>query len=181
MGGAFKIGRIRTTGCLRWSGASTEDGVTFFDEHVVFSHGGTAWQGFANIVRRPDDGAIFLFSWAAGRLYVFRSDDGENFTLLTKEAYAGHDAMCVTWYPPFGQFLNYQTVTQPYPKRYPDNIGALRRVLSFRRSADGVRWESFSPSFLKESKSCGCRIQPILQIWSFIELSFFPIWGVTPC
>ena len=127
---------------------ATEDGVTFFDEHVVFSHGGTAWQGFANIVRRPDDGAIFLFSWAAGRLYVFRSDDGENFTLLTKEAYAGHDAMCVTWYPPFGQFLNYQTVTQPYPKRYPDNIGDLRRVLSFRRSADGVRWESFSPSFL---------------------------------
>ena len=131
---------------------ATEDGVTFFDEQVVFSHGGTAWQGFANIVRRPDDGAIFLFSWAAGRLYVFRSDDGENFTLLTKEAYAGHDAMCVTWYRPFGQFLNYQTVTQPYPKRYPDNIGALRRVLSFRRSADGVRWESFSPTFLGSEK-----------------------------
>ena len=127
----------------------TEDGVTFFDEQVVFSHGKTAWQGFANIIRRPDDGAIFLFSWAAGRLYVFRSDDGENFTLLTEEAYAGHDAMCVTWYPPFGQFLNYQTVTQPYPKRYPDNIGALRRVLSFRRSADGVRWDSFSPTFLE--------------------------------
>ncbi len=130
----------------------TEDGVTFFDETVVFSHGKTAWQGFANIVRRPDDGAIFLFSWAAGRLYVFRSDDGENFALLTKEAYVGHDAMCVTWYPPFGQFLNYQTVTQPYPKRYPDNIGALRRVLSFRRSADGVRWESFSPTFLGGEK-----------------------------
>ncbi len=131
---------------------ATEDGVTFFDEHVVYSYGGTAWQGFANIVRRPDNGAIFLFSWAAGRLYVFRSDDGENFTLLTKEAYAGHDAMCVTWYPPFGQFLNYQTVTQPYPKRYPDNIGALRRVLSFRRSADGVSWESFSPTFLGSEK-----------------------------
>ena len=127
---------------------ATEDGITFFDEEVVYSHGGTAWQGFANIVRRPDDGAIFVFSWAAHRLYVFRSDDGKSFTLLTEEAYAGHDAMCVTWYPPFGQFLNYQTVTQPYPKRYPDNIGDLRRVLSFRRSADGVRWESFSPSFL---------------------------------
>ena len=96
----------------------------------------------------PDDGAIFLFSWAEARLYVFGSDDGENFALLTKEAYVGHDAMCVTWYPPFGQFLNYQTVTQPYPKRYPDNIGAYRRVLSFLRSADGVNWESFSPSFL---------------------------------
>ena len=127
---------------------ATEDGITFFDEQVVYSHGGTAWQGFANIVRRPDDGAIFVFSWAAHRLYVFRSDDGESFTLLTEEAYAEHDAMCVTWYPPFGQFLNYQTVTQPYPKRYPDNIGDLRRVLSFRRSADGVTWESFSPSFL---------------------------------
>ena len=55
----------------------TEDGVTFFDEQVVFSHGKTAWQGFANIVRRPDDGAIFLFSWADARLYVFRSDDGK--------------------------------------------------------------------------------------------------------
>ena len=131
---------------------ATEDGLTFFDEQVVYSHGKTAWQGFANIVRRPDDGAIFLFSWAAARLYVFQSDDGEKFTLLTKEAYVGHDAMCVTWYPPFGQFLNYQTVTQPYPKRYPDNIGALRRVLSFRRSADGVRWKSFSPSFLGGEK-----------------------------
>ena len=127
---------------------ATEDGLTFFDEQVVFSHGQTAWQGFANIVRRPDDGAIFLFSWAEARLYVFGSDDGENFALLTKEAYVGHDAMCVTWYSPFGQFLNYQTVTQPYPKRYPDNIGAYRRVLSFLRSADGVNWESFSPSFL---------------------------------
>ena len=78
--GGFRIGADSSNRVLEVVRCATEDGLTFFDEQVVFSHGKTAWQGFANIVRRPDDGAIFLFSWADARLYVFRSDDGEDFT-----------------------------------------------------------------------------------------------------
>jgi hypothetical protein len=128
----------------------TTDGRAFSDTETVFNVGDKNWQGFANMVHRPTDGALFLFAWAEypGKLHVYRSDDGDRWELLTEEAYIGHDAMCVTWHAPSGRFINYQTVTQPYPKRYPDNIGELRRVLSFMRSTDGVMWERFSPPFL---------------------------------
>ena len=127
----------------------TTDGVSFTGAETVWSRTNQNWQGFVNIVRRPTDNALFLFSWAPGALHVFRSGDGRVWRLLTEKAYSDHDAMCVTWYPPGNEFLNYQNTLQPYPKRYPDNIGALRRVVSFRRSKDGVQWESFSPPFLK--------------------------------
>ncbi len=153
-GGSFVYGwRIQnwsdaTNRVLEVVRCTTEDGKTFFDEQVVFSYGKTSWQGFANVVRQPDNGEIYLFSWAEGHLYVFKSKDGHKFELLTKEAYIGHDAMCVTWHPDLNRFLNYQTITQPYQKRYPDNIGFHRRVLSFQKSSDGVTWEMFSPRFL---------------------------------
>jgi hypothetical protein len=131
---------------------TTRDGRHFEGEEVVFEYTRSQWQGFANIVHRPTDGALFLFSWAEwpGKLHVFRSDDGTDWRLLTDNAYEGHDAMCVTWHQPTGHLVNYQTIVQPYPKRNPDNIGELRRVLSFMRSADGIAWESFSPPFLGE-------------------------------
>jgi hypothetical protein len=46
----------------------------------------------------------------------------------------------------------FRTHLQEYAKRYPDNIGSYRRVLSFRKSADGVTWDGFSPPFLKDSQ-----------------------------
>lgn len=61
--------------------------------------------------------------------------------------------MCVTWDTARTQFLNFQTTLEPFAKRYPDNIGDYRRVLSFRRSTDGVNWGSFSPPFLNGEKS----------------------------
>ncbi|MBI2924300.1 MAG: AGE family epimerase/isomerase [Verrucomicrobia bacterium] len=127
----------------------TTDGVTFTGAETVWSRTSANWQGFVNIVRRPTDGALFLFSWAPDALHVFRSDDGRDWRLLTDKAYGDHDAMCVTWFAPWGEFLNYQNTLQPFPKRYPDNIGAHRRVLSFRRSKEGVNWENFSPPFLR--------------------------------
>ena len=129
---------------------TTADGRTFAGEEVVFEYTRSQWQGFANIVCRPTDGALFLFSWAEwpGKLHVFRSDNGTDWILLTDNAYQGHDASGFFWHAPTGQFVCIQTIVQPYPKRYPDNIGELRRVLTFMRSKDGVAWEAFSPDFL---------------------------------
>lgn len=129
---------------------STRDGRTFEGEEVVFEYERSEWQGFANFVYRPTDGAIFLFSWAEwpGKLHVFHSDNGTEWTLISDNALQGHDASCFFWHAPTGQLVNIQTIVQPYPKRYPDNIGERRRVLSFLRSGDGVTWEPFTPEFL---------------------------------
>jgi hypothetical protein len=126
----------------------TLDGKTFTNSQSVFKYANKDWQGFANIVHRPTDGALFLFSWAPASLHVFRSDNGTDWKLLTTKAYGDHDAMCVTWHEKSRGFLNYQHTLEPYEKRYPDNIGKFRRAMSFRRSTDGVQWSSFSPSFL---------------------------------
>ena len=127
---------------------ATLDGRTFANAETVFVRTNRDWQGFANLVRRPTDGALFFFTWSPGALHVFRSNDGKDWRQLTDKAYSDHDAMCVTWDAQRGQFLNFQTTLEPFAKRYPDNIGNFRRVLSFRRSTDGVSWESFSPPFL---------------------------------
>jgi len=131
---------------------ATTNGRTFTDAETVFVRTNKDWQGFANIVRRPADGALFFFAWSPGALHVFRSDDGKDWRQLTNKAYGDHDAMCVTWEASRGQFLNFQTTLEPFAKRYPDNIGNFRRVLSFRRSTDGVNWEWFSPPFLQGEK-----------------------------
>jgi len=132
--------------------AATSDGRAFTDTETVFVRTNQDWQGFANIVRRPTDGVLFFFTWSPGALHVFQSADGKDWRQLTNRAYSDHDAMCVTWDSVRGQFLNFQTTLEKFPKRYPDNIGSLRRVLSFRRSTDGVHWESFSPPFLNGEK-----------------------------
>src|ERR1041385_5560974 len=123
---------------------ATTDGTNFSSTETLFAITNKDWQGFANIVHRPTDNSLFFFAWSAGALEVFRSSDGSHWEELTRKAYQGHDAMCIIWYPPFDKFLNYQNAIQPFPKRYPDNIGRNRRVMSFRRSADGITWESFS-------------------------------------
>ena len=132
--------------------AMTRDGKIFESEETVLSLVNPDWQGFVNIVRRPTDGRLFFFCWSAGHLQVYSSDDGLEWSKLTESAYTGHDAMNVIWYPPLQQFVNFQNTLQEYAKRYPDNIGSYRRVLSFRKSADGVTWDWFSPPFLKDSQ-----------------------------
>lgn len=129
----------------------TRNGRDFGSSETVFSEVNRDWQGFVNLVYRPADKRIFLFSWAAGRLCVYESMDGTTWNNLSREAYVGHDAMCVIWYPPLGEMLNYQNTLQQSNKRYPDNINEYRRVLQFRRSRDGVKWEEFSPPFLRNS------------------------------
>jgi hypothetical protein len=132
----------------------TTDGRTFSGSEVVFEYERREWQGFANLVYRPTDGALFLFSWAEwpGKLHVFRSGNGTDWELLTDNAYQGHDASDFFWHAPTNQIVCIQTIVQDYPKRYPDNIESRRRVLSFMRSADGVAWEIFSPEFLGGEK-----------------------------
>lgn len=131
---------------------ATLDGRNFTEEETVFSKVNRDWQGFVNLVYRPTDGKVFLFSWSAGHLFVYESPDGKKWNQLTEEAYVGHDAMNVIWYPPFAEFVNFQNTLEKSDKRYPDNINEYRRVLAFRRSKDAVTWEDFSPPFLQGKK-----------------------------
>lgn len=142
----------RSTRTVEVVRALTRDGKTFSGEETVLSLVNKDWQGFVNLVRRPTDGRLFLFSWSAGNLQVYGSDDGKQWTQLTDRAYVDHDAMNIIWYPPLGEFVNFQNTLEKYPKRYPDNIGEYRRVLSFRRSKDAVTWDWFSPPFLHGAK-----------------------------
>ena len=141
--------QVRATRTIEIVRVVTSDGRKFTGEETVLSLLNPDWQGFVNIVRRPTDGRLFFFSWLAGILQIYASEDGTDWQKLTDEAYKGHDAMNVIWYPPFQEFVNFQNALEPYPKRYPDNIGELRRVLSFRRSKDAVSWDSFSPASLE--------------------------------
>lgn len=132
--------------------AWTMDGREFHGAEQVFLFPKREWQGFVNLARRSSDGTLFAFSWAPGALHVFASGDGKDWKVLSDKAYGDHDAMCVTWDAERGEFRNFQTTLEPFAKRYPDNIGNLRRVLSFRRSRDAVHWESVSPPFLMGEK-----------------------------
>ena len=141
----------RTVEVLR---ATTKDGLRFENTQTVFREVNPKWQGFVNVVHRPQrdgqPGSLFLFSFSAGFLYAYQSADGTEWKLLTTNAYQEHDACCVIWHPGLNALVNYQHTLQPWPgKRYPDNIGAHRRVMSFRRSDDGVKWESLSPPSLE--------------------------------
>lgn len=65
----------------------TRDGRTFANEETVLSLVNPDWQGFVNIVHRPTDGKLFLFSYSAGNLYVYESSDGKKWDKLTEKAY----------------------------------------------------------------------------------------------
>lgn len=131
---------------------STRDGRNFSEQETVASLVNPDWQGFVNILHRPTDGHLFLFSWSAGHLYVYESADGKDWKNLTKDAYPGHDAMNIIWYPPFKEFVNFQNSLKKTDKRYPDNINEYSRYIAFRRSPDGVKWQDFSPPFLNGEK-----------------------------
>lgn len=131
---------------------STRDGRNFTGEETVATLVNPDWQGFVNILHRPTDGHLFLFSWSAGHLYVYESTDGKDWKNLTQDAYAGHDAMNIIFYPPFNEFVNFQNSLKKTDKRYPDNINEYSRYIAFRRSPDGVKWEDFSPPFLNGEK-----------------------------
>jgi hypothetical protein len=68
--------------------------------------------------------------------------DGGGWRLLSdKPVYRGQDSLKVVWNDERKQFVNYHISYQPWPKkRFPDNMGSVRRVLHIRTSPDGVQW-----------------------------------------
>ena len=143
-------GEFRDTNPLKVIRCWTEDGKVFHDARTVFADDSERWLSFANIVRRPTDGMLFMFSWSRSRqkpwkghaLHSYASRDGENWEPLATPAYHDHDAFCVFWDPASAKFINMQTTYQAWEKKYPDNIGAgKRRVLSIRTTRDGVHWD----------------------------------------
>ncbi|REJ98455.1 MAG: hypothetical protein DWQ34_00245 [Planctomycetota bacterium] len=139
-------GEFSETNPLRVIRCWTVDGQSFHDPETVFSETGQRWLGYANIVHRPADGAMFLFAWSRGSpgaaVHVYSSKDGSSWERRASPAYTDHDACFFLWSEETERFVNFQTTYQRWDKRYPDNIGGrIRRVLSLRTSADGVAWE----------------------------------------
>lgn len=166
----------RATRTIEIVRVSTRDGRLFTNEETVLSVKNSDWQGFVNLVRRPTDGRLFFFGWSAGELQVYSSNDGQKWELTTKKAYPGHDAMNIIWYPPLDAFVNFQNTLHKHSKRYPDNVGEYRRVLSFLKSADGVSWEGFSPQFLKNEKYWTPDEQDPVDL-EFYRSVVFPVQG----
>jgi hypothetical protein len=74
-----------------------------------------------------------------GHAYI--SHDGLTFTPAPNNpVYYGHDAFHLMWDPRSKDFLCYQVAFQPGPKRYPDNAQQGRRVITIKRSRDGLAW-----------------------------------------
>jgi hypothetical protein len=141
-----KDGQFKETNPLRVIRCRTVDGIAFHDARTVFSDTSQRWLGSANIVCRETDNRLFCFSWARGKpghaLYVFSSDDGENWKSIATPAYTDHDAFSVIWDAANGCLVNYQTTYQKWAKKYVDNLGQdRRRVLSLRTSRDGIKWQ----------------------------------------
>jgi hypothetical protein len=67
--------------------------------------------------------------------------DGTGWRKLNSRIiYRGQDSFGLTWNRKLKKFVNYQTSYQPFPKRFPDNMPKVRRVLHIRTSTDGLRW-----------------------------------------
>ena len=74
-------------------------------------------------------------------LNAFKSTDGLNYSAVAKNpVFYGQDALQVMWDPRSGDYLCYQVSFQPWKKKYPDNAQQGRRVITIRRSHDGVTW-----------------------------------------
>ena len=75
--------------------------------------------------------------------------NGGGWVKLNKNPiYFGQDALNIVWNEQLKKFVNYQISFQPFPKRYPDNLPKIRRVLHIRTSPDGLNWtpgDSFGP------------------------------------
>lgn len=139
-------GKFSETNPLRVIRCWTDDGTSFHDPKTVFTETGPRWLGYANIVRRPTDGKLFLFSWSRGSpgaaVHVYVSEEGASWERRASPAYTDHDACFFFWSAEEGRFINFQTTYQRWEKRYADNIGdGIRRVLSLRTSVDGVTWD----------------------------------------
>ena len=74
-------------------------------------------------------------------LKAYKSPDGLAFTAVAgNPVYYGHDAFHAMRDPKSGDYFCYQTAFQPWTKKYPDNGQQGRRVITIRRSHDGITW-----------------------------------------
>ncbi len=153
----YGMSRSETRQPQVWS-AQTRDGLQFekasllfevpvFESPVHWAAGDVALGGNGELMllqchlgNPPIKGHPF-HAWSGGL-------DGTQWRALKPDGYVyrGQDALSVVWNDSLGLFVNYQTSYQPFPKRYPDNMPKVRRVLHIRTSPDGLHWtpgESF--------------------------------------
>jgi hypothetical protein len=90
-------------------------------------------------------------------LNAFKSTDGLKYSTVSgNPVFYGQDAFHVMWDPKSRDYLCYQVNFQPWKKKYPDNAQQGRRVITIRRSHDGITWSpqwndwTLGPGFPKE-------------------------------
>jgi len=127
--------------------STTSDGLAFTGDlnQSVTQQNSVA---FAQVVHRPTDNSMFLFSYTGypATLQVWKKPGTSAATPWNYlgNAYSNaHDANNIIWDPKSQRFLDYQTVLVSYPQKNPDdNFPNQRRVLSLKSSSDGLNWQN---------------------------------------
>jgi hypothetical protein len=119
---------------------------------------GRNWLGFRAMTSRRGDRAEYLVMAAehaapggdgtACGIHFFISKDGITWNHANRgnPAYHDHDMASLIWSPEHQRYVIFQITYEPQNRSHPeyrDHLGAKRRVLSLRTSADGREW---SPS-----------------------------------
>ncbi len=136
--------------------AETKDGIKYSNAKMIYRtpDSGKSTHWLAPDLQLGPEGLVLLIcnlgrpAMKGHPFHAFGGKlDGTGWRKLnSKTIYRGQDSFGLTWNNKLKKFVNYQTTYQPFPKRFPDNMPKIRRVLHIRSSADGLRWtpgESF--------------------------------------
>jgi hypothetical protein len=157
-GQVFKqVSGTREQGTSVWSvvHATTRDGMRFEDIETVFTAEPGPWTGNHALAYNPDAKEFLLLKLKVddyGFGYTaFFSPDGRAWQEHPQRLFYDGDAISLFWSTQLHRFVLVSKGLQPYPKHFRDHGGVTpalkndelrdRRVLAFRTSPDGRKWE----------------------------------------
>ncbi len=128
----------------------SSDGYTFSSPQILYTESGSDWLTASSMAFNQKTGDYLLLRHRSRReqdfgfsKWAYSSTDGIHWKRLAeKPVYYDHDSMSLIWDPATEQYIALQTTYENRPKPIPDNLGNnVRRVLSIRKSTDGISWE----------------------------------------
>lgn len=135
--------------------AVTRDGITFNNIETLFETEPAAWADNFAMSYNPEAREYLLLNLKFDRFgcayRAFFSSDGRHWAEHPETLFYEGDAMSIFWSPPLHRFVCVSKSLQPYRKHIIDHGGPTpslkddslrdRRVLMFRTSTDGRKWE----------------------------------------
>lgn len=135
--------------------AITRDGVTFENIESLFEVEPAAWTNHFSLAVNSETGLHLLINLNCDRsgfaYTAFTSQDGRNWRREPTSLFYDGDAFSLFYSPALKRFVCVSKSLQPWRKRWVDHGGPTpalgddayrdRRVLMFRTSEDGLRWE----------------------------------------